>query len=158
MTLVQQITPFTCGLACIESLTRDFNVGITQCEMLVKYKGLLLGEVSRLEDFGAITSLKVAEILEDRGLNGVLYTSENLAGLIEALLNCPQGIIWHEIKMEDNKNKNHFFRLSDYNKNSNQVFVMNPQFDLPAAKTGWVDLSDFLSGNSHFLLLSHPTT
>ena len=54
MHLVQQLTPFTCGLACIESVSFDLGHPITQAELLVRYKDELIGSAGeKIEQFGA---------------------------------------------------------------------------------------------------------
>ena len=66
MTLIQQITPFTCGLACIESLLFDLGQPITQADMLKKYKSLLKANITQIEHFGATTPDVMARILRDQ--------------------------------------------------------------------------------------------
>lgn len=150
MTLVQQITPFTCGLACIESLTRDFGVGISQCEMLIKYKELLLSEAPKLEDFGSITFTGISTILEDRGLDGECHHSNTPHNIINALQTSKNGIIWAKV----DEGQNHYFRFSDFL--NGQLFVMDPRFGLPKAVEGWIELVNFLSVDSIFIIITSP--
>ncbi|HOG93423.1 MAG TPA: hypothetical protein PLE80_07610, partial [Opitutaceae bacterium] len=67
MHLVQQLTPFTCGLACVESITTDAGRPITQAQLMVRFKGLLLQTIPNVGIFGATNQLVLAAILQDLG-------------------------------------------------------------------------------------------
>jgi hypothetical protein len=65
--IVQQLTPFTCGLACIESVSFDLGRPITQAELLVRYKQELIGSTEKIEHFGAATGGHIEYFLNDLG-------------------------------------------------------------------------------------------
>jgi hypothetical protein len=67
MHLVNQITPFTCGLACIESVTHDLGFVANQGHCLARFKKLLINSVSDIGDFGATNTPTIALILTELG-------------------------------------------------------------------------------------------
>jgi hypothetical protein len=72
----RQAIPFTCGLACVASLSEDFGRPITQAELLSRYIALLLRTVPNSEVFEATGPEVLSEILQDLGYR-VQYGSDH---------------------------------------------------------------------------------
>ena len=67
MTIVQQLTPFTCGLACIESVCADFGRDGRQEKLLRDFKGELLTDARKYEEFGSTSPDLECRILQQLG-------------------------------------------------------------------------------------------
>ena len=67
MTIVQQITPFTCGLACIESVCADFGRPKRQEDFLREFKAELIADITKIEHFGATSNVLMRHILQRQG-------------------------------------------------------------------------------------------
>lgn len=67
MTIVQQITPFTCGLACIESVCADFGRPKKQEDFLREFKNELIGDIKDIGVFGATSLDLMVHILQKQG-------------------------------------------------------------------------------------------
>lgn len=154
MTLTHQITPFTCGLACIESIAHDLGKPITQCEILKKYKKELIAGCGRIEQFGAVPDHVLEDILQREGFatsphkdhrkDLVKKLFDNLtqkqAVLITALF---AGHAWHSVRWAGNKNDNTFF-------------VMDPNFGNPQPVISEYDIDLFIQWDFSFIVVTAP--
>lgn len=67
MTIVQQITPFTCGLACIESVCADLRKPKKQEDLLREFKNELIADIADIRNFGATSLNLMFQILQKQG-------------------------------------------------------------------------------------------
>jgi hypothetical protein len=68
MTEVVSLTPFTCGLACVESICFDFGLEKRQEDFLRDYKSLLLG-IGKIEHFGSTNPFILKTIIKSLGFD-----------------------------------------------------------------------------------------
>ena len=138
MHLVQQLTPFTCGLACIESVAFDLGSPITQAEILRRYKNDLIGCASNIQLFGEIIGETLIYLLNDLGFKTAVY--ENCAHDqfrdVLANLSQKQAAI---ISMKLSKSAWHFVRWAGF-QDDNRLLVMNPAFPFARSNLGGVFL------------------
>jgi len=78
MHYVNQLTPFTCGLACIESVATDFNIQTSQAKLLVDYKHQLLADARKLGDFGSASPTMMTVIWQALGIKGQWLQDHNV--------------------------------------------------------------------------------
>lgn len=154
MHFVQQITPFTCGLACIESVSFDMGKPITQCEMLKIYKDLLLISCPKREEFGSANTITLLRILNDIGFKTCRHKDHNPKAGYEVLskLTDKQTAI---ICANFNNKADHCMRWVE-NKNQNIAFLMNPSFDLLSAKTEEISFDDLIKWSFEFIVITKP--
>ena len=67
MTIVQQLTPYTCGLACIESICADFGRDGRQEKLLRDFKNELLAGARKYEEFGSTSPQMECHFLTQLG-------------------------------------------------------------------------------------------
>ena len=67
MTIVQQLTPFTCGLACIESVCVDLGRPKKQEDFLREFKNELIADIKDIGVFGATSLDLITLILQRQG-------------------------------------------------------------------------------------------
>jgi hypothetical protein len=77
MHIVQQLTPFTCFLACLESFTTERGKPYTQCDLLTKYRQRLYNDVPDKGDFGASSDTLMEFIWTDLGYKGAWLRHAN---------------------------------------------------------------------------------
>lgn len=63
-----QITPYACGLACLESIFDDFGIGISQAEMMIRFKNELLQGLRSRESFGSVNLVNVQYLVGRLGI------------------------------------------------------------------------------------------
>ncbi|MBL9185041.1 MAG: hypothetical protein JNN17_23040 [Verrucomicrobiaceae bacterium] len=147
-TLLQQLTPFTCGLACIESLTTDLGCRITEAEILRRYKNELLSKLPQIEQFGATTPEDHQLILSKQGLKSDLLhliTKKELHALFSSNVNC---IVTSVITPAEI----HTFRVLSFD-GSNSVKLMDPGFFNNGVTIAECTLDQLLAWDSRFLFV-----
>ncbi|MFO1437171.1 MAG: hypothetical protein U1F81_02545 [Verrucomicrobiaceae bacterium] len=147
-TLLQQLTPFTCGLACIESLTTDLGCRITEAEILRSYKNELLSKLPNNEVFGATTPEDHQMILAKQGLKSELFhmiTKKELHALFSSNVNCIVTCIISPAEI-------HTFRVLSFN-GTDSVQLMDPDFLNNGVATTECSLDQLLAWNSHFVFV-----
>jgi hypothetical protein len=131
MRLVQQLTPFTCGLACIESVSFDLGKPITQSELMVRYKDVLIGSAPNIEHFGSANGETVEFLLNDLGFVTSIRRDHDPVS-IKDTLNCLTQNQAALISAHFDNSTWHFVRWAGFEDEGN-VLVMNPSFRLPRA-------------------------
>jgi hypothetical protein len=124
MRLVQQLTPFTCGLACIESVSFDLGQPITQAELLVRYKDNLIGSAQKIEHFGAATGETVEFLLNDLGFTTSVFKEHRrdvVRATLSALSSKQAALISHRL----NNSTWHFVRWAGF-QDEETLLAMNP--------------------------------
>lgn len=153
MTPVQQLTPFTCGLACIESLARDLGVDVSQCSLLRDFKALLRKGVPKIEQFGATSGRDVAEILIALGFTVGLYTSKEkdaFRAVIRALGRNQAFLAFITISGE-----HHTMRVGKMADDEHAV-LMDPNFNYAKAEILTLPLDKFINPEFGGLLITKP--
>ena len=150
MHLVQQITPFTCGLACIESFTTDASKPITQTELLVRYKALLLQVVSpEIGHFGAANNPVLAVILQDLGYK-VFFGKDHRKDLMREEFKKQAGVL---ICANYNLQAGHCWLLEKV-VDDDYITALNPNFFLPAAQIDKLSFDDLIKWDYSFIMVS----
>jgi hypothetical protein len=139
MTFVQQITPFTCGLACIESLTTDLGVSITQSEILTRFKAVLLNGLPKHEIFGVSSPPLIAYIFRDLGLQATEETISDSDILRQRITSNPHCILTATVS----PGNTHTFRCVGLD--SDKLVMMDPGFFNQSAVLIGVPLSEVAS-------------
>jgi hypothetical protein len=149
MHLVQQITPFTCGLACIESFTTDEGKAISQSALLTRYKGLLLQTIPKTEVFGATNPLVLAYILQDLGFRIFSGKDHRKDVVREQLKRSKNALLCanHQLQAW------HCWRFESV-VDDDSVSAMNPGFFLPTAKIETLTIDDLIKWDYSFILVS----
>ena len=154
MQIVNQLTSFTCGLACIESLSADFNAPITQCEMLIKYKERLIKDVPDFGDFGAARPALLEFIWQDLGFTGSWqknnHDKTNVKESVFKTLKVNQSIL---IFCNFNKNSWHCIRFSCL-KNDDTISAMIPLF-LEPSRIDDVSLQNLIDWEFYYAIISN---
>ena len=86
MFMQNQLTPFTCGLACIESVSVDFGQPISQPQMLIRYKRALIAEATDGKNFGATSNQLMQQIWQDLGFKGEWKRNHHITEIRENVL------------------------------------------------------------------------
>ena len=69
VTPIAALTPYTCGLACLESCFQDFGIPFTQCDMLKDCFHILeIKDPHRRHEYGSTSSDKIEAICQFRGV------------------------------------------------------------------------------------------
>ena len=127
MQIVDQLTPFTCGLTCLESLTSDFPPAITQAEMLVRYQALLIRDTPDIGNFGATTPAAIKKICDDLGFKGDWVKDHRKEVVREQLFKRVKNTESVFICSNYEKNGWHCIRFAGL-KDDDTVFAMVPEF------------------------------
>jgi hypothetical protein len=155
MHLVQQLTPLTCGLACVESVSFDLGSPITQAEILRRYKDLLIGCANnKLEHFGQISGQHLEHLLNDLGFRTSVDQDRGHDHVRDALLSLSekQAAI---ISIHFNNSIWHFVRWVGF-QDDHSLVVMNPAFSLPRATLEVYSLDDFVKWDLSLLVITAP--
>ena len=150
---VNQITPFTCGLACIESVATDLGISITQCDMLIKYKQELLADVPDYGDFGSTSPPLIQTIWRNLGLNGAWTRDHDIPHVrntVFANINPKQAVL---IFSNLEKRAWHCTRFIQLN-GAHCVDLMVPVFHQPAAATLTFSFQDLADWDFHYAVIS----
>lgn len=75
-----QITPFTCGLACLEGVLADLGLADTQETMLVTYKSTLLYGITG-HDFGTLNRVNVRLLAAKLGVKVQIWKDHDPASV-----------------------------------------------------------------------------
>lgn len=152
MHLVQQITPFTCGLACVESLTTDAGKPITQAELLVKYKCLLQQTIPKIEIFGSTNPLVLAAILENLGCKVFSGKDHRKDVVREELKKNNDALIFanYELKAW------HCWRFEKV-LDDDHISAMNPSFFSPKAQIETLSFDDLIKWDYSFVIVPRNT-
>jgi hypothetical protein len=153
MHIVDALTPFTCGLACIESLTRDFNVLITQAESLVKYKKQLLADVRDYGDFGSTSDGLLRSIWEDLGFRGHWQKDHRKAEVRELVFKTVQANQSIFIMSDYRKNGWHCVRFAGV-KDDDTIFAMVPVFGLVPSSVEEISIQNLIDWNYSFAVIT----
>lgn len=73
VTLIDQLTPFTCPLACLESYFADIQKPRSQAEMLKQHFHILRNPADPRRDYGAASDAQIIGICTDLGFQAGLY-------------------------------------------------------------------------------------
>ena len=153
MHLVQQLTPLTCGLACVESVSFDLGSPITQAEILLRYKDELIGCANnKLEHFGQISGEHLEHLLNDLGFRTSVDEDRGHDHVWDALLSLSekQAAI---ISAHVNSSTWHFFRWAGF-QGDHSLVVMNPAFSLPKATLETYSFDDFVKWKFSFVVIT----
>lgn len=149
MTLVQQLTPLTCGLACVESLSIDMGFPVTQAELLKRFKSELLFQLPETWRFGSTSQYLLVEILHQLGFGTELVKPEPLGHLAKrykandnsiVVCQCAPGAV-------------HCFRVGRF-LSTDLLEVMDPAFDAPSARIIELPLSQLVKWDSYHIFVS----
>ena len=154
MHLVQQLTPFTCGLACIESVSFDLGQPITQAELLVRYKQELIGSAGKIEHFGAASGGHIEYFLNDLGFRTSAH-KDFRHDVVRATLNALSDTQAALISGHFYHAGWHFVRWAEF-QDDDTMLAMNPAFSLPAATVMPFSLADLVEWDFTMLLVSSP--
>ena len=151
MTLVQQITPFTCGLACIESVCIDLGRPKKQEDLLRDFKSELIADTNDIGNFGAASFELMSHILQKQGFTVQKckdHRSEIQQELFEKIDLTKQAII---IAANFNLNAWHSVRFAGM-KQDDTLFAVEPSF----AKSGIAEysISNLIKWDYSFLVIS----
>jgi hypothetical protein len=108
--LISQLTPYSCALACLESFLADLGHNTTQAEMLANHRDICWNPTN-VGTFGAIDSFRL-KILASRYLCQPEDFSSSDAALIGQQLAVPRETLFaccHRFRGNDNSN--HCIRL-----------------------------------------------
>jgi hypothetical protein len=154
MHLVQQLTPLTCGLACVESVSFDLGSPITQAEILRDYKDVLIGCANKSEHFGEINGETLVYLLNDLGFTTSVDEDRGHDHVRDALLSLSekQAAI---ISVHLNNSTWHFFRWAGF-QGDHSLVVMNPAFSLPKATLEVYPLDDLIKWEFSFVVITAP--
>ena len=126
--LVRQITPYTCSLACLESVYKQHGHTTTQQSLLNDYPDLcFVGRILDGRDIsGALDPDEFEALCRELGLQPLRFT-ELVVENIEALrnLNDNQVAIFYSAKFDDNPAQRHYFRFLEIDQ-SDWFCFMNP--------------------------------
>jgi hypothetical protein len=152
MRLVQQLTPFTCGLACVESASFDLGKPITQAELLVRYKDVLIGSSQKIEQFGAATGETIDYLLNDLGFTTFIHKDHRLDVVRDTLnrLSERQAAL---ISGHFNQSTWHFVRWAGF-QDEQTLLAMNPSFSLPRATIMPYAFTDLVNWDFTLLLVT----
>ena len=153
MHIVDQLTPFTCGLACIESLTTDFNVPITQAQLLVKYKKQLIADVRDYGDFGATSTNLLRVIWEELTFTGYWqkdHQKDAVRELVFKKLQINQSIF---LVADYQKNGTHCMRYAGL-KDDDTIFAMVPAFGLLPTTVEELSFQNLIAWDYSFAVIS----
>ena len=152
MRLVQQLTPFTCGLACVESVSFDLGKPITQAELLVRYKDVLIGSAQKIEHFGAATGETIEYLLNDLGFKTSIHKDHRLNVVTDMLngLSENQAVL---ISAHFNHSTWHIVRWAGF-QDQQTLLAMNPSFSLPGATIMPYPFADLVDWDSTLLLVT----
>ena len=153
MHLVQQLTPFTCTLACIESIVTDLGTPISQCELLKKYKDCLIGSAAKIEQFGAANGDTIIYILNDLGFRASHHQDFRL-DLVRSTLRALDHRN-HAVMISANFNLTgwHSVRWNSFD-DQDRIVAMNPSFSAPRAQMDLYKFDDLVLWDFSFLIVS----
>ncbi len=149
MHLVQQLTPFTCGLACVESITTDAGRPITQAQLMVRFKGLLLQTIPNVGIFGATNQLVLAAILQDLGFQVFPGKDHRKDVMREALKKAKYALICAHHQLKDH----HCWRF-EMVVDDDHITAMNPGFFLPSPQVDTIAMDDLIKWDYSFVVVA----
>ncbi len=154
MRLVQQLTPFTCGLACIESVSFELGKPITQAELLVQYKDILIGSAEKLEHFGAAKGETIEFLFNDMGFTTSVH-KDHRADVVRATLDALSQNQAALISGDFQHSGWHFVRWAAF-QDDQTLLLMNPSFSLPCAAVMPYSFTDLVDWDFTLLLVTSP--
>ncbi|MEX2580867.1 MAG: hypothetical protein WD342_17540 [Verrucomicrobiales bacterium] len=153
MKLVTQLTPFTCGLACIESVCSDFDIAKTEADLLREFKNELLNGVSDYGNFGATHEGLVDLILQKLGFatnHRKDHRPEVLNEIFDKLDLTKTAIL---INANFNLNSHHCVRFAGI-KEDDVLFVMDPSFNGSSIQE--YSLANLIAWDYSFIIIERP--
>jgi len=73
-TIIDQLTPYTCSLACLESYFIDIKKPLSQCEILKNHYDILeVIDPAHKHEYGAIDRSKIIHLCTKLGFTAILY-------------------------------------------------------------------------------------
>jgi len=150
MQLVTQLTPFTCGLACVESVCADFGVLKRQEDMLRDFRGELLKGIVKIEHFGCINPTLMTHILIQYGFSVQAcrdHRPEIQQEIFEKVDPATTAII---ISAHFKLNSHHSVRFGGM-EDGDTLFAMNPTFN--GAKIDKYSISKLITWDYEFLVI-----
>lgn len=148
---VTQLTPFTCGLACIESVCFDFGINKKQEDFLRDFKGELLSGITEVGHFGCTNPRMIEYILRRIGLSVQSWKDhrpEIQSEIFERIDPIQNPVI---ISAHFELNYHHVVRFNGINSDG-KILVMNPTFS--GATIDKYQLSDLIKWDYEFLLIT----
>lgn len=73
VTIINQLTPYTCVLACLESYFEDIQKPKTQCEILKDCFAVIKNPTDERKDYGAISDVQVVALAAFLGFQAGLF-------------------------------------------------------------------------------------
>src|SRR5262249_13132636 len=145
---------FTCGLACIESVSVDLGHPITQAELMVRYKQELIASAGKLEHFGAATGEVIQYFLNDLGFHTSIHKDHRFEVVRQTLnaLSPKEAVL---ISGHFYHSGWHFVRWAGF-EGEQTVLAMNPAFSLPAATVMPFSFKDLVDWDFTLLLVGSP--
>jgi hypothetical protein len=152
MTIVHQITPFTCGLACIESVCADFGRSKRQEDFLREFKNELIADIKDIGVFGATSLGLMTHILQKQGFTVVHWKDhrpEIQQEIFEKVDLAKQAIL---ITAHFNLDAWHSVRFAGMKKQDDVVFAVDPSFG--GAGIFEYSIANFIKWKYEFLVIS----
>ena len=153
MHLVDQLTPFTCGLACIESLTTDFQFPATQAQLLVRYKNELIADVRDCGDFGSTSLRLLTKIWVDLGFSGDWQKDHRKVEVREQIFRKLQANQSVFIICNYQRNGFHCVRYAGL-KDDETIFAMVPAFGVVPSNVQEVSIQNLIDWDYSFALIT----
>lgn len=153
MYFINQITPFTCGLACIESVATDAGFPISQTQMLIKYKDWLIADASEGKSFGATSLSMMKKIWGDLGFYGEWIKNHNVEDVRDNVfkkLQPKQGIL---ISSNFQKTAMHCIRYFGL-KDEDTIFAIVPVFNQPYPLQMGISLRSLVEWDFEYAVIS----
>ncbi|MEY2466306.1 MAG: Peptidase family [Verrucomicrobiota bacterium] len=152
MTIVQQLTPFTCGLACIESVCADFGRPKKQEDLLREFKNELIADIKDIGVFGATSLGLMVHILQKQGFTVQAcedHRPEIQQEVFEKIDLTKRAII---ITAHFNLDAWHSVRFAGMKKQDDVIFVVDPSFG--TAGISEHSISNLIKWKYKFLMIS----
>ena len=140
-------------MACIESLTTDFQVSITQAQLLVKYKKELIADVRDYGDFGSTSSQLLKAIWTDLGFSGDWQKDHRKVEVRELAFKKLQANQTIFIISNYQKNGWHCVRFAGL-KDDDTVFAMVPVFGLLPSTVEEISIQNLIDWDYSFAVIS----
>lgn len=135
MTSVKQVTAYTCALACIESLARDLNQPIGQCELIQRFPDLLCLGADRA---GAVTPYSFCHILVSLGFADSFLVGQGKEFLVQNKAHLKTGVFVLTEKGDDGREAvSHCWRVENILDDGFVVVEPSPSIPNPFWKHEW---------------------
>jgi hypothetical protein len=140
MTFTQQITPYTCGLACLESFYRDNDSGITQQSLLEDHPAkCFVGRILNGQDItGALALHELIDLCVHLQLQPLVFRDFRAEVVIPFLqaIQPNEAVIFFITHFGGGEGPTHIVRFSKMNE-AGTIEVMNPSGNPPFIPMSW---------------------